>query len=122
MKILRPPKRISYPSAAQTALERDGHGRQLARAQSAFTLVEVLVSVFVLGVATVSLYAAFGTGFMLVDSARLDLRATQILTQKAEALRLCSWSSLTNYPISFTERYDPASSGTGGAFVVRNVS
>jgi hypothetical protein len=34
------------------------------------------------------------------------LRATQILMQKAEGIRLCSWSQLTN-TISFTERYDP---------------
>src|SRR5438105_4364427 len=76
------------------------------RAQYAFTMAEVMVAIFVLGVATLSLYAGFATGFMLVDSAREELRATQILTQKAEALRLCSWSSLTNCPISFSEQYD----------------
>ena len=84
--------------------------------QSAFTLAEVLVSVFVLAVATMSLYAGFGSGFMLMDSARQELRATQILTQKAEAIRLCSWSALTNFPVTFVERYDPAgtANGTGG--------
>jgi prepilin-type N-terminal cleavage/methylation domain-containing protein len=83
-----------------------------SRSQTGFTLAEVLVALCIIGVATVSLYAGFSTGFMLVDSAREDLRATQILTQKAEAIRLCSWSSLTNCPISFTERYDPRSSGS----------
>src|SRR5579862_5240920 len=85
----------------------------LLRLQGAFTLAEVMISVCILAVATVSLYAGFGTGFMLVDSARQELRATQILTQKAEAIRLCTWSSLSNCPISFSERYDPrTSSGT----------
>jgi len=74
----------------------------------AFTLAEVLVAVFVLAVVTLSLYGGFGTGFMLVDSAREDLRATQILTQKAEAIRLCTYSSLSNCPITFVERYDPS--------------
>jgi len=83
---------------------------------TAFTLAEVLIAVAVFGVAAISLYAGFGTGFMLVDSAREELRATQILTQKAEALRLCSWSSLSSYPVTFTERYDPTGgSGTNGA-------
>ena len=77
----------------------------------AFTIAEILVTVFLLAVATLSLYAGFTSGFMLVDSARNELRATQILTQKAEALRLCSWSSLTNCPISFVEQYDSPSNG-----------
>jgi prepilin-type N-terminal cleavage/methylation domain-containing protein len=76
--------------------------------QRAFTLAEVLVAVFVIAVVTLSLYAGLGTGFMLIDSAREDLRATQILTQKAEAIRLCTYSSLSNCPISFVERYDPS--------------
>jgi prepilin-type N-terminal cleavage/methylation domain-containing protein len=87
-----------------------------SRRLKAFTMVEVLIAVAVFGVAAISLYAGFGTGFMLVDSAREELRATQILTQKAEALRLCSWSSLSSYPVTFTERYDPTGgSGTNGA-------
>src|SRR3954452_8794080 len=87
-----------------------------SRNRAAFTIAEVLVAVGVLGTAAVSLYAGFGTGFMLVDSARQELRATQILTQKAEALRLCSWSSLASYPITFVDSYDPtgSSGGTNG--------
>ncbi len=85
------------------------------RDQYAFTMAEVMVAIFVLGVATLSLYAGFTTGFMLVDSAREELRATQILTQKAEALRLCSWSSLTNCPISFSEQYDLPGIGSSGS-------
>jgi len=76
-------------------------------------MAEVLVAVFILGIACISLYAGFATGFMLVDSTRQELRATQILTQKAEALRLCSWGSLTNFPLSFSESYDPT--GTNGS-------
>lgn len=96
-------------------LEKSSPGRR------AFTMTEVMVAVFVLGIASISLYAGFASGFMLVDSTRQELRATQILTQKAEALRLCSWSSLTNFPISFTESYDPTSTN-GGAIYVGTVS
>lgn len=60
---------------------------------------------------------------MLVDSTRQELRATQILTQKSEAIRLCSWSSLTNCPISFTEVYDPNSpNGSVGTRYVGTIS
>jgi len=96
------------------------------RASTAFTLVEVMVAVFILGVAMISLYAGFTSGFMLVDSAREELRASQILTQKAEAIRLCTWSSLTNCPISFSETYDApgpgSSTGGGGTLFVGTVT
>jgi len=85
---------------------------------SAFTLAEVIVAVFILTTMALSLYAGFSTGFMIVDSARSDLRASQILMQKAEALRLCTWSSLASCPITFVEKYDPSAysggSGSGG--------
>jgi prepilin-type N-terminal cleavage/methylation domain-containing protein len=91
--------------------------RASSPAQRAFTIAEVLVAVFILGIACISLYAGFATGFMLVDSTRQELRATQILTQKAEALRLCSWGSLTNFPLSFSESYDPTSTNGGILYV-----
>lgn len=94
--------------------------------QYAFTLVEVMIAVFFLAVLTLSLYAGFATGFMVVDSAREDLRAAQVLMQKAEAIRLCTWSSLSNCPISFVERYDPAGSANGatagGVFYTGTIS
>jgi Tfp pilus assembly protein PilV len=93
-----------------------GRGHPLSRkAQEAFTLAEVIIAVFVLAVMTLSLYAGFTTGFMIVDSAREDLRATQILMQKAEAIRLCTWSSLANCPITFVERYDPTGYSGGSS-------
>ena len=88
--------------------------------ERAFTLAEVIVAVSVLTVMAVSLYGGFSTGFMIIDSSREDLRATQILMQKAEAIRLCTYSSLSNCPISFVERYDPTglSSSSSGAGTV----
>ena len=87
--------------------------------ERAFTLAEVIVAVFILTTMALSLYAGFSTGFMIVDSAREDLRASQILMQKAETIRLCTWSSLASCPITFTERYDPAgfASGNGGGTI-----
>jgi prepilin-type N-terminal cleavage/methylation domain-containing protein len=101
----------------QRTLTQVGSQANLSGRQRAFTIVEVVVAVFILGIACISLYAGFATGFLLVDSTRQELRATQILTQKAEALRLCTWSSLTNFPLSFSESYDPTSPNAGVLYV-----
>src|SRR6267142_3878286 len=107
--------RIQSYKLRSNGVGRAGERGLLLIGRCAFTLTEVLVAVFVLAVVTLSLYGGFGTGFMLVDSAREDLRATQILTQKAEAIRLCTYSSLSSCPITFVDRYDPTgySSGNG---------
>jgi Tfp pilus assembly protein PilV len=108
---------------SQRRLLATGIRQDSCPAQSAFTIAEVLVAVLVLAVAAISLYSGFASGFMLVDSTRQELRATQILTQKSEAIRLCSWSSLTNCPISFTEVYDPNSpNGSVGTRYVGTIS
>ena len=73
----------------------------------AFTLVEVLMSVGILAIMVASLYAAFISGFASIKTTREELRATQILTQKLEAIRLCTWAQLSNCPTSFQEYYDP---------------
>lgn len=90
---------------------------QSSFAKRAFTLAEVMVAVCILGVSCIALYGGLATGFVVIDSTRGELRATQILTQKSEALRLCSWSSLANLPISFTETYDPAATNSGTVYV-----
>ena len=73
--------------------------------RSAFTLVEVVIAALALGVMGVTLYAAIGLGFQTVDANREELRATQIMMQKAETVRLCTWGQLTNF--TFRENYDP---------------
>jgi len=87
---------------------------QRTRCEAGFSLPEVIIAVLILGVMTVSLYTAFSSGFWLTQSAREDLRATQILVQKIEAIRLCNWISLSNCPTSFQEVYDPSRSGSSG--------
>lgn len=85
----------------------------------AYTLVEVIVAVFVLAVMLVSLYGGFSSGFAVVQLARENLRATQIMMQKMETVRLLKWSQLqdtNNYlqPVFFTY-YDPAATNTHSA-------
>ena len=94
----------------------------------AFTFVEVIVAAFIVGLMTMSLFACFSSGFMIVQSARENLRATQIMLQRVEAVRLFTWNQVldtTNYlKPTFTEYYDPlgTTNNTGGALYSGTVS
>lgn len=72
----------------------------------AFTLTEVLVAVGVVGVLFVSLYMAFSAGFSMIRITRENQAATQVMTQRAETIRLYNWTQLTNaafFNTNFTE-------------------
>jgi hypothetical protein len=78
------------------------------------------VSAAILGFVGTTLYGAFCAGFCVIQSTRENLRATQILVQKTEAIRLLTWSQVgdTNYlKPSFVETYDPlgTTNNSGGA-------
>jgi len=64
--------------------------------QSAYTLPEVMVGVSIIAVMFVTLYLGFTQGFGVVQASRENLRATQILQQQAEVIRLYTWDQLTN--------------------------
>jgi type II secretory pathway pseudopilin PulG len=87
-------------------------------ANRAFTLVEVLVSCLLIGGMALSLYVGMSQGFSVVQLARENLRATQILQEKMEAVRLISWTQLNTpgfVPPTFTAPfYATEQDGTGG--------
>ncbi len=92
-----------------------------AISRRAFTLIEVMMAVLVVGVAFVSLYIGFTQGFGTIQVARENLRATQILQEKMETIRLLSWDQITtaslpaNNPFTFTNYfYPPDISGLAG--------
>ncbi len=93
----------------------------LKRRERAFTFAEVLIAAGILAFVGTTLYAAFASGFCLIQSTRENLRATQIMVQKLEAVRLFTWSQIrdtTNYlKPTFVEQYDPlgAAKNTSGA-------
>lgn len=64
------------------------------RAEAAHSLPEAIIAVLVIGVMLISLYAGFSSGFSIVQSSREELRATQILQQRLETIRLYRWSQL----------------------------
>ena len=80
----------------------------------AFTLIEVVMGAGLAGMLALTLYSAIGQSFAVVNVTRENLRATQIIEEKMEVIRLIKWEDLTTsgfVPSSTTEFYDPS----GGA-------
>src|SRR5262245_56428237 len=93
---------------ANTAIRPAGAG-------PGFALVEVMVGVAIFGVIAVSLYAAVTFGFNSVQMARENLRATQIMLEKMEVIRLYSWDEITQpgfIPSTFEATYAPGATVT----------
>ena len=90
------------------------------RCERGYTFAEVLFATGILGFVAISLCVGFNAGFFTIQSTRENLRATQIMLQKLEAIRLFTWSQVgdtNNYLKStFTEVYDPlgATNNCGG--------
>jgi Tfp pilus assembly protein PilV len=83
-----------------------GHGERVP-AQAAYSLIEVVVAVMVLMTIATAFYLGLSSCFSVVKTSREEVRAAQIMTQKLEGARLCTWSELTNF--TFKEPYDPVS-------------
>jgi type II secretory pathway pseudopilin PulG len=81
---------------------------------AAFTLAEAMVAVALGAIMLTALYAGITFGFGAVKLSREDLRATQILIEQMETLRLTSYSSLQSFTTN--AYFDPAdqASGSGG--------
>ena len=77
----------------------------------AFAIAEVLVSVALMAIVFVSLYAGMSSGFAVIKTARENLRATQIMLERLEGIRLYNWDQLcysNMIPATFTTYYYPS--------------
>jgi hypothetical protein len=63
-----------------------------------------------------TLYAGLACGFSMAQASREDLRATQILVQRMEAVRLSPYNAVSAYPTNVTDYYSPSgqTNGSGG--------
>ena len=74
----------------------------------AYSMVEILVATTVLAIMFVSLYSGFSAGFAVIQLARENLRATQILQEKMETIRLYTWDQINTpgfMPTNFVESF-----------------
>jgi len=65
-----------------------------ARGRLAFALAEVLVSGALMAIVFVTLYTGMSSGFAVTKLARENLRATQIMLERMEGIRLYNWNQL----------------------------
>lgn len=85
-------------------------GKKSSATQAGFSLVEVSIGMGVVGTAAMALFSGFTSGFFTMQLARENLRATQVLLEKTETLRLYSWDQINTpgfIPSTFTAFYDP---------------
>jgi Tfp pilus assembly protein PilV len=80
------------------------------RSVCAFSLLEALVGMVIMIIAVISLYAGISSSVSLTKATREDLRATQIMLERMEGIRLYNWDQLcysNMIPTSFTAAYYP---------------
>lgn len=78
--------------------------------QLAYSLVEVVIGVAIIGITFVTLYAGMSGGFAVTQLSRENLRATQIILERMEGVRLYNWNQLcysNMIPLNFTNYYYP---------------
>ncbi len=84
--------------------------RHRKKSEKGTTLVEVIVATAVIAIMAGGVTGALSYGFFVMRLVRENQRATQIILEKAETIRLYSWSQVTSngfIPAKFTNYYDP---------------
>jgi prepilin-type N-terminal cleavage/methylation domain-containing protein len=91
--------------------------RANSKSRKGYTLVETVVAAAILTVAVSGVMVCFGYGFLIMQHARENQRATQIMLEKVEIIRLYSWDQVNTpgfVPSTFTDVYDPKSATAPG--------
>lgn len=89
------------------------------RSTHAMTLIEVLIATVGISILAATLYVALSQGFAVIQVARENLRATQILQEKMETMRVYNWDQINTpgfVPNSFTEPFYAVDSSNNGGF------
>ena len=85
---------------------------------SAYTLAEILICVLIINIGAAGLMGCFKYAFFVTRLFRENQRATQVMLERAEAIRLCSWDQVRSngfIPTTFTDYFDPtATNGSSG--------
>jgi type II secretory pathway pseudopilin PulG len=95
------------------------------RGTAAFTLAETIIGMGLAGLMLSAFMACFSFGMGMVRLSREDLRATQILLQRMERVRLCTFDQVRNTtvnPPTATESYCPVAQADGGGGVLYTVT
>ena len=78
--------------------------------QQGMTLVETIVAVVILSIAAAGIVGSINYGMFMMRLARENARATQVMLEKLESIRLYNWDQVMTsgfVPQTFTNYYDP---------------
>jgi type II secretory pathway pseudopilin PulG len=83
----------------------------------AMTIIEVVMATAIIALTGGGVISSVNYGLFIMRMARENQRATQVMLEKLEAIRLYNWDQVTNngyVPSSFTASYDPTISSSQG--------
>ncbi|MBU6410616.1 MAG: hypothetical protein KGR98_09530 [Verrucomicrobia bacterium] len=95
--------------------------KRRGRAAGGYSFAEVLVGSTLTLFMSISFFALIDTSTDMMRTARENVRATQIMVNRLEGLRLYAWSQVSDptlFPTNFTEYYYPAGTNDGTAGVL----
>ena len=75
-------------------------------------MMEVVMATGIIAITGAGVIGSINYGLCIIRLARENQRATQVMLEKLEAIRLYNWSEVTNsnfIPGTFTAAYDPTS-------------
>src|SRR5690242_8389476 len=78
----------------------------------AMSLAEVVMATGIIAITGAGVISSINYGLCIMRIARENQRATQVMLEKLEAIRLYNWTQVTNadfIPDTFTAPYDPTS-------------
>jgi type II secretory pathway pseudopilin PulG len=81
------------------------------------TLAEVVMATGIISITGAGVISSINYGLCIMSVARENQRATQVMLEKLEAIRLYNWTQVTNtgfIPGSFTAVYDPTQPTNAG--------
>lgn len=104
-------------------------GKASRAATAGMTLIELMIGLSIFGIMFLALYGGISSGAAIIRSNRENVRATQVMLEKMEIIRLYSWDQLTQpgyIPTTFSAPYWPADGNNGlqyqGTLNITNVS
>jgi hypothetical protein len=88
--------------------------------QQAYTLTEAIAGSVISAIMLVGLYLGFSQGFAFVQLSRENLRATQILQEKMDTIRLYTWDQVNSngfIPPTFSAPFYPLDTQSSGGLI-----
>ncbi|MCI0747081.1 MAG: hypothetical protein L0Y58_16880 [Verrucomicrobia subdivision 3 bacterium] len=86
-----------------------------AQGSGGFNLVEAMIAMAVCAIMFIALYSGINSSFFKIRLSRENLRATQILIERMEVIRLCTWEQVNSngfIPVNFTAPLYPELTAT----------